>query len=192
MTEDEIRTLRLLIREEANAAVYASEDRIGNHFKQLGERMDRFEGHMGQFEGRMDRFEGRMGQFEGRMGRFEGRMGQFEGRMGRFEERLDRLEGDQRDIRVSIVKLETKLSEAISVLDDVTRVINDLQASQRALELKLEDNLAGMRKDIQRIDETVHTFAREFITMHVQTNDRITWHERTPISETHPKPHSAA
>jgi chromosome segregation ATPase len=164
MTEDEIRTLRLLIREETNAAVYASEERIGNHFRQLGERMDRFEGRMGQLEGRMER----------------------------FEVRLDRIESDQRDIRVSIVKLETKLSEVISVLDDVTRVINDLQASQRALELKLEDNLLGMRKDIQRIDETVHTFAREFITMHVQTNDRITWHERTPISETHPKPHSAA
>ena len=150
MSEDEIKTLRLLIREETNAAVYASEERIGNHFKQLQERM------------------------------------------GRFEVRLDRIESDQRDLRVSIVKLETNLSEVISVLDDTTRVINDIQASQHALELKLEDNLAGMRKDIQRIDETVHTFAREFITMYVQTNDRITWHERTPISETHPKPHSAA
>jgi chromosome segregation ATPase len=178
MTEDEIRILRLLIREETNAAVYASEERIGNHFKQL--------------EGRMGRFEERMGRFDERMGQFEGRMERLEGRMERFEVRLDRIESDQRDIRVSIVKLETKLSEVISVLDDVTRVINDLQASQRALELKLEDNLVGMRKDIQRIDETVHTFAREFITMHVQTNDRITWHERTPISETHPKPHSAA
>ena len=126
------------------------------------------------------------------MGRFEERMDRLAGRMERFEVRLDRIESDQRDIRVSIVKLETNLSEVISVLDDVTRIINDLQASQRALELKLEDNLVGMRKDIQRIDETVHTFAREFITMHVQTNDRITWHERTPISETHPKPHSAA
>jgi archaellum component FlaC len=150
MTEDEIRTLRLLIREETNAAVYASEERIGKRFGQLEERMER------------------------------------------FEIRLDRIESDQRDIRVSIVKLETNLSEVISVLDDVTRIINDLQASQRALGLKLEDNLVGMRKDIQRIDETVHTFAREFITMHVQTNERITWHERTPISETHPKPHSAA
>ena len=150
MTEDEMRALRLLIREETNAAVYASEERIGKRFGQLEERMER------------------------------------------FEIRLDRIESDQRDIRVSIVKLETNLSEVISVLDDVTRIINDLQASQRALGLKLEDNLVGMRKDIQRIDETVHTFACEFITMHVQTNDRITWHERTPISETHPKPHSAA
>ena len=150
MTEDEMRTLRLLIREETNAAVYASEERIGKRFGQLEERMER------------------------------------------FEIRLDRIESDQRDIRVSIVKLETNLSETISVIDDVTRVINDLQASQRALGLKMEDNLVGMRKDIQRIDETVHTFAREFITMHVQTNERITWHERTPISETHPKPHSAA
>ena len=157
MTEDEMKTLRLLIREETNAAVYASEERIGNHFRQL--------------EGHMDRLEERM---------------------GRFEIRLDRIEIEQREIRVSIVKLETKLSQTISVLDDVTRVINDLQASQRALELKLEDNLLGMRKDIQRINETVHSFAREFINMIVQTNERITWHERTPISETHPKPHSAA
>ena len=157
MTEDEMRTLRLLIREETNAAVYASEERIGNHFRQL--------------EGHMDRLEERM---------------------GRFEIRLDRIEIEQREIRVNIVKLETNLSQTISVLDDVTRVINDLQASQHALELKLDDNLVGMRKDIQRINETVHSFAREFITMHVQTNERITWHERTPISETHPKPHSAA
>ena len=171
MTEDEMRTLRLLIREETNAAVYASEERIGNHFRQLEGHMDRLAGHMGQFEGRLDRLEERM---------------------GRFEIRLDRIEIEQREIRVSIVKLETNLSQTISVLDDVTRVINELQASQRALELKLDDNLVGMRKDIQRIDETVHSFAREFITMHVQTNERITWHERTPISETHPKPHSAA
>jgi chromosome segregation ATPase len=171
MTEDEVRALRLLIREETNAAVYASEERLGNHFRQL---------------------EGHMGQLEGRMGQLEGRIGKLEDRMGRFEIRLDRIEIEQREIRVSIVKLETNLSQTISVLDDVTRVINDLQASQRALELKLDDNLVGMRKDIQRINETVHSFAREFITMHVQTNDRITWHERTPISETHPKPHSAA
>jgi chromosome segregation ATPase len=171
MTEDEMRTLRLLIREETNASVYASEERIGNHFRQLEGHMDRLAGHMGQFEGRLDRLEERM---------------------GRFEIRLDRIEIEQREIRVSIVKLETNLSQTISVLDDVTRVINELQASQRALELKLDDNLVGMRKDIQRIDETVHSFAREFITMHVQTNERITWHERTPISETHPKPHSAA
>ena len=168
MTEDEMRTLRLLIREETNAAVYASEERIGNHFRQLEE-------HMGK-----------------RFGQLEDRMDRLEGRMVRFEERLDRIESDQRDIRVSIVKLETNLSETISVIDDVTRVINDLQASQHALELKLEDNLVGMRKDIQRLNETIHTFAREFINMIVQTNDRITWHERTPISETHPKPHSAA
>src|SRR5258708_524776 len=150
MTEDEMKTLRLLIREETNASVYASEERIVNHFSQLQERM------------------------------------------GRFEVRLDRLESDQRDIKVNMMKFETNLSEAISVIDDVTRVVNDLQASQRALELKLEDNLLGMRKDIQRLNETVHSFAREFINMIVQTNERITWHERTPISETHPKPHSAA
>src|SRR5256885_119678 len=111
MTEDEMRTLRLLIREETNAAVYASEERIGSHFRQL--------------EGHMDLLAGRMGQLEGHMDLLEERM-------GRFEVRLDRIEIEQREIRVSIVKLETNLSQTISVLDDVTRVINELQASQRA------------------------------------------------------------
>jgi chromosome segregation ATPase len=185
MTEDEIRTLRLLIREETNAAVYASEDRIVTHVRPLERHMEGLQGHMEGLQGHMERFDERMEQFEGRMDRFEVRM-------GRFEVCLDRLEGDQRDIKANMMKFETNLSETISVIDDVTRVINDLQASQRALELKLEDNLLGMRKELQRLNETIHTFAREFITMHVQTNDRITWHERTPINETHPKPHSAA
>ena len=190
MTEDEMRTLRLLIREETNASVYASENRTGNHFRQLEEQVGNRLGQIEELVGN------RLGQIEElvvkRFGQIDERMDRFEVRMGSLEVRLDRLEIDQRDIKVNLIKFETNLSETISVIDDVTRVINDLQASQRALELKLEDNIAGMRKELLRLNESIHTFAREFISMHVQTNDRITWHERTPISETHPKPHSAA
>ena len=171
MTENEMTALRLLIREETNAAVYASEQRIGERFEQLG--------------GHIDRLEGRMGQFESRMG-------QFEGRVGRVEGQLDRLEAGQRDIQVKFMQLETNVSEAVSVLDDVTRVINDLQSSQHAIELKLEDNLFAMRKDILKLTETIHNFAREFIDMHVRTNERMTRHERTPVNETHPRPYPAA
>jgi DNA repair ATPase RecN len=64
MTEDEQKALRALLREEVNAAVYASEQRLGEHFGGLGDRMDRFEGHLGRLDQRIDRVEDRLSQVE--------------------------------------------------------------------------------------------------------------------------------
>lgn len=135
---------RVLIREEINAAVYASEQR-------LGERLDR------------------------------------------LEERLDRLEGGQRELRLDVARIDVQLSETISILNDASRVINDLRFSQHALETKVEENLLGLRRDMQRLTESVHTFSRHFIAIDRATSERITTHERMTIDETHPyPPHSAA
>lgn len=135
---------RVLIREEINAAVYASEQR-------LGERLER------------------------------------------LEERLDRLEGGQRELRLDVARIDVQLSETISVLNDASRVINDLRFSQHALETKVEENLLGLRRDMQRLTESVHTFSRHFIAIDRATSERITTHERMTIDETHPyPPHSAA
>lgn len=135
---------RVLIREEINAAVYASEQR-------LGERLDR------------------------------------------LEERLDRLEGGQRELRLDVARIDVQLSETISVLNDASRVINDLRFSQHALETKVEENLLGLRRDMQRLTESVHTFSRHLIAIDRATSERITTHERMTIDETHPyPPHSAA
>ena len=106
MTNDELAALRTLIREEVNAAVYASEQRIG--------------------------------------------------------EPLNRLEGGQRELRLDVARIEVQLSETISVLNDASRVINDLQFSQRALETKVEENLLGLRRDMQRLTESVHTLLTAF------------------------------
>lgn len=135
---------RVLIREEINAAVYASEQR-------LGERLER------------------------------------------LEERLDRLEGGQRELRLDVARIDVQLSETISVLNDASRVINDLRFSQHALETKVEENLLGLRRDMQRLTESAHTFSRHFIAIDRATSERITTHERMTIDETHPyPPHSAA
>ena len=139
---------RVLIREEVNSAVYASEQRIG-------ERLDRSEQHIG--------------------------------------ERLDRLENGQRELRLDVARIDVQLSETISVLNDASRVINDLRFSQHALETKVEENLLGLRRDMQRLTESVHTFSRHFIAIDRATSERITTHERMTIDETHPyPPHSAA
>ena len=127
---------RVLIREEINAAVYASEQRLG--------------------------------------------------------ERLDRLESGQRELRLDVARIDVQLSETISVLNDASRVINDLRFSQHALETKVEENLLGLRRDMQRLTESVHTFSRHFIAIDRATSERITTHERMTIDETHPyPPHSA-
>ena len=128
---------RVLIREEVNSAVYASEQRIG--------------------------------------------------------ERLERLENGQRELRLDVARIDVQLSETISVLNDASRVINDLRFSQHALETKVEENLLGLRRDMQRLTESVHTFSRHFIAIDRATSERITTHERMTIDETHPyPPHSAA
>jgi len=128
---------RVLIREEVNSAVYASEQRIG--------------------------------------------------------ERLERLENGQRELRLDVARIDVQLSETISVLNDASRVINDLRFSQHALETKVEENLLGLRRDMQRLTESVHTFSRHFIAIDWATSERITTHERMTIDETHPySPHSAA
>jgi archaellum component FlaC len=171
MTEDEQKALRLLLREEVNAAVYASEQRIGV-------RLGRIDEHLDQLDTRMHRFEDQLGRFEDRLGRFEDRL-------GRFDERLNNLEAAQR-------KMQVDLSEITSVLNVATRVINEIQAAQVALELKVEDNSRSLKRDMQGLTDTVHNFTRQLIEVNRQTVERILLHERTPIDEAHPRPNSAA
>jgi len=47
MTEDEQKALRSLLREEVNAAVYASEQRLGGQIGRLDERVGRLDQRVG-------------------------------------------------------------------------------------------------------------------------------------------------
>jgi prefoldin subunit 5 len=155
VTNDEQNALRALLREEVNAAVYASEQR-------MGERMDK-------------------------------RFNQLEERVNRLEGRMDRLEAEQKELKTTIIRIDAKLSETISVLGEATRVINELRVSQYAIESKVEDALLGLRRDMQTLTESVHTFTRHFLDLSQTIDERITRHERMGINETHPyPPHSAA
>jgi chromosome segregation ATPase len=156
MTNDELNALRALLREEINAAEYASEQRIG-------ERLDRIDRRIDRLEGRMDL----------------------------LEAHVSLMASGQRDLQTQVSKIEVSLIEAISVLDLATKVNNDLQTSQRTVEIRLEENLPGLRREVQKLTEVMPHFARQFIALDQRTNDRITVHEKSPLSATHPFPQSA-
>ena len=165
MTSDEQNALRLLLREEVNAAIYASEQRMGGRFDQLDGRIDQLDGQMGQLTGRMDRLDDRVGRLDGR---------------------VDRLETGQRELQTNFAEIKVDLTEVILVLDTATRVINEIQANQRALEIKVDESTAALRHDMKRLETTVQNYAKLLIDMNGATNERITVHERMRIEETHP------
>jgi cyanophycinase-like exopeptidase len=65
------------------------------------------------------------------------------------------------------------IAEVITVLDQATRVINEIQASQRALEIKVDENTAALKYDMKRLETTVQNNAKLFIDMNAATNERI-------------------
>lgn len=133
MTNDEQNALRVMLREEVNAAVYASEQR-------LGERLDG------------------------------------------LDARLSRVETVQKQMAVN-------LAQVASVLDEATIKINELQMSQIALERKVEENTGTLKRDIQKLTYTVHSFMDNVTDSIGGITLRLNMHKDTPIDEAHP--HSA-
>jgi DNA repair ATPase RecN len=178
MTEDEQKALRSLLREEVNAAIYASEQRLGGQLGRLDERV-------GRLDQRVEGLDQRVGGLAEGLGRLDQRMNRFENQMNRFEGRLGKLEVGQQ-------KMQVDLTQAITVLNEATKVINDIQASQIALELKVEDNSRSLKRDMQSLSENLQNFTHEFRDINWKTTERILLHERTTIDKAHPRPNSTA
>jgi len=123
MTSDEQNALRAMLREEVNAAVYASEQRLGEH--------------------------------------------------------LGRIEGD-------LTKVKADLTQVVSILDEVTIQINDLQASQRALETKMEENSASLKRDMQKLTYSVQAHMDHNNDAITSVILRLNMHKDTPIDQAHP------
>ncbi len=166
MKQDEQNALRAMLREEVNAAVYASEQRVG-------ERLDQITGRVGE----------RLDQITGHLTGLEERLTGVEGRLTGVEERLSRDEVIQKQMAVNLVKVST-------VLDEATIKINELQMSQIALEQKVEENTGTLKRDIQKLTYTVRGFMDNVTDAIAGITVRLDMHKDTPINEAHP--HSAA
>ena len=180
MTNDELNTLRTLIREEVNAAVYASEQRMRTLVREevnaavyaseqrLGQRIDRIDERLDGVEGRLDRVDGLLDGVEGRLGRLETKV-------VLMDERLHRVEFLQTQMAASLAQFGLVLNEA-------SIKINELLINYIALDQKVE----GIKRDIQKLMYRLDT-ADEAIS---GLSSRLKMHRDTPINEAHP--HSAA
>ncbi len=166
MKQDEQNALRAMLREEVNAAVYASEQRVG-------ERLDQITGRVGE----------RLDQITGHLTGLEERLTGVEGRLTGVEERLSRDEVIQKQMAVNLVKVST-------VLDEATIKINELQMSQIALEQRVEENTGTLKRDMQKLTYTVRGFMDNVTDAIAGITVRLDMHKDTPINEAHP--HSAA
>lgn len=186
MTEEELQTLRLMMREEVGSAVYASEQRTGEQLQSLrlvmreevGAAVHASEQRLGS---RMDRLDNRMDHIDGRMGRLDGRM--------------DQIEAMQRDIRDNMIQVRVEMAdvrlkqeEMISVLQECVRVASEAQADQRALEIKVDESLQGFKRTLQYHTETTQKLLHEMVERDRLTNERLTYHENIPFGQTHPRP----
>jgi chromosome segregation ATPase len=167
--------MRTLVREEVNAAVYASEQRLGQRIDRIDERLDGVEGRLDRVDGRLDGVEGRLDRVDGRLDGVEGRLGRLETTVVSMDERLHRVEFLQ-------TQMASSLAQMGSVLDEVTIKINELLMNYIALDQKVE----GIKRDIQKLMYRLDT-ADEAIS---GLSSRLKMHRDTPINEAHP--HSAA
>jgi chromosome segregation ATPase len=144
MTSDEQSALRAMLREEINAAVYASEQRLGERIDKLETTVDKLEMTVAS--------------------------------MG---ERLARVEFVQKQMTVNLVQVA-------SVLDEATVKINDLQRSQVALETKVEENTASLKRDLQKLNYSVRGFMDNMIDAVAGITMRLDMHRDTPLNDAHP------
>src|SRR5712691_2759999 len=155
----------MLLREEVNTAVYASEQRLSEHLGRIEERL-------GHIEERQDRMEERQDRTEERQDRMEERQ-------GRTEERLDRFHFIQ-------TQMAANLAKAATVLDEATIKISELQTSQFALENKMEENITGLRRDMQKLTYSVRSYTDTVTDTVASIRMRLDMHKDTPIDEAHP------
>ncbi len=181
--------MRILVREEVNAAVYASEQRLGQRIDRIDERLDGVEGRLDRVDGRLDGVEGRLGRLEttvvsigDRLGRLETTVVSMDERLHRVELRLDGVDERLHRVEVLQTQMASSLAQMGSVLDEVTIKINELLMNYIALDQKVE----GIKRDLQKLSYRADT-ADEAIS---GLSSRLKMHRDTPINEAHP--HSAA
>jgi chromosome segregation ATPase len=184
MTNEElISAFRSVVREEVNAAVYASEQRMTEQVQtteqHLSERLDRIEEHQGKMEDGLDKVEQRQGHLEGMV--------------LPMAEHLKLMRTDLREMRTDQIEMRRELRNVVQVLDLVSMRINELERAQANLENKVEISLNATNREKQEMYKMLEQFTREYNAIIRDTHTELDLHENTPINETHPRrrPHSA-
>ena len=187
---------RTAMREEISTAVQASESRTGERLDKIDGRLDRIETHVDHIDSRLVEVETAQRELHSETLYFHSVMN-------------NELAQTRANLSRNLTQIKHEQSEIISVLNEATKTINSMQADQRALESKVDDNLQAFKRDLQAFKEStfdymktfqervhgdvqflmdgLNRFARQFIEANRMINERLTYHENAPLNETHPR-----
>lgn len=165
--------MRTLLREEVNAAVYASEQRTGERLDKMDERLDKMDGRLDKMDGRLNRLEGIVLTMAEHL------------RLIKAEQK--QMQADMRDMQINMTNMKADIEQVTGILDLVTLRINDFERNQHNLENKVEGYLTTIHHDVERIHNTLTFFSKEFNTIVRKTHARLDEHETASLDETHPQ-----
>ena len=155
MTEEELQTLRLMMREEVGTAVQASEQRTGERLEKLVARVARMDGRIDQSDQTQRHLHEELASFQVEM-----RLGLMDF-AGNIREEFKNFKADVRkdlesfraewrqDLASFRAEYQQDRNEVHSMLDDITTAINEIRTDQHNLENKLDDNTLALRRDMQ-------------------------------------------
>ncbi|HLH61433.1 MAG TPA: hypothetical protein VKV20_07070 [Ktedonobacteraceae bacterium] len=165
MDNADLNALRLLLREEVNAAVYASEQRLGDTLRRIETDVLSLKTDVSSLTRRVEALEI---SFAG------------------FRDDLLLVKKDIVTLKRGFSEVEGNLSQVISVLDEVTTHINELQVSQRNVEIKVDENILGLKKEMQKLAYRVQAFMDNVNDAIAGVTMRIDMHKDTPLNQAHP------
>jgi len=134
MTNDEFIAIRTILREEINAAVYASEIRMGDAIKASEQRMG----------DAIKASEQRTGE----------RFNKLETMMEFMTRDLILMKAELREVRGDLREVQSDLKQVVSVLDTATSAINELQDAQRALDIKVTYAVQALNARMDKHERT--------------------------------------
>src|SRR6266852_1565341 len=127
MTNDEFIAIRAMLREEINAAVYASEIRTGDAIKASEQRMG----------DAIKASEQRTGE-----------------RFNKLETMMEFMTRDLILMKAELREVQSDLKQVVSVLDTATSAINELQDAQRALDIKVTYAVQALNARMDKHERT--------------------------------------
>lgn len=202
-TGEQLQALRLALREEIATTLSANEQRIGK-------RLDKIDVHLDKTDAHLDKIGVRLGLLEARIGRVGGRLDQLEASQRDVHEGMLQI---KIEFHGDLAQIKTDQQEILLILNEATLSMNALQAEQQNLVNKLEDSFQSLRRDLQKMQAdhrnlenkldhhlpalrqnmqafiaSTQKFAQDFIEMNRLLNTRLTYHENSPLGDTHPRP----
>jgi predicted nucleic acid-binding Zn-ribbon protein len=101
-------------------------------------------------------------------------------------EHMNRMDIEQKFIQKDITQVAHKLEEAIGVLKEASTEINSVKASQITLEVKVDENTATTKREMQKLHETVQSYASDCRETTLYLQRRLDAHEALPSDQAHP------